>query len=327
MRTLAPAPRALVDPLTGAPAFGSYVGPLPRVALDATLAERVARRKRWWWLALACDEAWVSLAVVRTGYAASAFAFVWDRHARRMLFDRALVAPPWAASVTDDPHGGGELGRFGFGRSRIALARRPGDLRCALDVRLGRLAIDASFDDVPAPSVAAIARLSSGPSVTEKRALAAARGSLEIDGRRIALDGALAGYDYTQGLMPRHTRWRWAFAMGHSANGAPVALNVVDGFVGEAECVAFRDGRTFALAEPRIQCEPDRPERPWRIAGDGVDLEVDVGAVHAQRTSLGVVRSRFVQPVGLFRGTLRVGDERVVLDGVPGVVEDQDVVW
>jgi hypothetical protein len=63
------------------------------------------------------------------------------------------------------------------------------------------------------------------------------------------------------------------------------------------------------------------------LSGPDVALTFDVGAIHAQRTNLVLVRSRFVQPVGAFRGTLRVDGADIELDGVPGVVEDQNVVW
>jgi len=43
--------------------------------------------------------------------------------------------------------------------------------------------------------------------------------------------------------------------------------------------------------------------------------------------NLGVVRSRFLQPVGEFRGTLALAGQTVSLDGLPGVVENQDVLW
>jgi hypothetical protein len=329
VRTLAAAPRDFVDRATGRPAFGSYAGPLPRVELDGSFAERVLRRKRWWWLALASDEVWISLAVVRMGYACSAFAFAYDRSSGRMLADRAVVAPPGAASVADDPHAIGELARFALGGSRVSLVRRS-EPRGAVDLRakIGGLALDATIAEGAAPpSISAIARLSSGASATEKRALAGVRGAASIGGRRVSLDGGLAAYDYTHGLLPRHTRWKWAFGMGRARGGAPIAFNVVDGFVGEAECAAFLGGRVLPLAEPRIEGGADDPHGRWRLVGDGVDLAFDVGAVHAQHTNLGLVRSRFVQPVGSFRGTLRLGGADVELDGVPGVVEDQDVLW
>jgi hypothetical protein len=148
-----------------------------------------------------------------------------------------------------------------------------------------------------------------------------------VAGRRFSVDGGLGGYDYTNGAMPRHTRWRWAFAMGRARDGEPIAFNVVEGFVGEAECAAFARGRVLPLHEPRFEFDVRESSAPWKLRADGMDLVFDVGAVHAQHTNLLFVRSRFLQPVGTFRGTIRVGDREVELDGVPGVVEDQDVLW
>jgi hypothetical protein len=327
MRTLSPSPRAFVDPATGAPAFGSYEGTLPRIELGSDFVDRVLRRKRWVWIALSTEEIWLSAAIVRMGYATSAFAFVFDLRAKRMLADETIVAPPPLAVVADDPHAPGTLARFGFGSRRLAIERR-GEVN-ELRGRVGPLEIDATVDESAAPPpIAAVARLGPGlASATEKRALASARGTVTVAGRRFSVDGGLGGYDYTNGSMPRHTRWRWAFAMGRTRDGELVAFNVVEGFVGEAECAAFGRGRVLPIHEPRFDFDARNPTAPWRLRGDGVDLVFEVGAVHAQLTNLLLVRSRFLQPVGIFRGTIRAGGRDIELDGVPGVVEDQDVLW
>ena len=327
MRTVSPAPRAFVDSATGAPAFGSYTGSLPHIELGPTFVDRAIRRKKWVYVAIGSDSLWVSLAVVRMGYATSAFAFVFDRASARMLVDRAILAPPRAAEVADDPSSSGTLARFAFGRSSVVLERHA--QRYDLRARFPALDLDVMFDVTWAPpAIAAIAKL--GPSLasaTEKRVLAEVRGSAVVAGRPVSLDGALAGYDYTHGLMPRHTRWNWAFAMGKTKDGAPIAFNVVEGFVGEAECAVFCEDRAIPIREPHFEYDVSHPHRPWRLRGEGLDLTFEVGAVHEQRNNLGLVRSRFLQPVGKFRGTLRVGDRDECLEDLCGVVEDQDVLW
>ena len=40
-----------------------------------------------------------------------------------------------------------------------------------------------------------------------------------------------------------------------------------------------------------------------------------------------LVKSRFVQPVGLFRGHVKVQGERYPFERVPGVTEDQEILW
>lgn len=322
MRLLAPSPARFLDAATGAPAFGAYSGPLPRIELPSLgLRDRIARRKKWFWFAVTTDEVWISCAIVRTGYAASAFAFAFDLREKRMLVDRTVLGPTVAGTIADGPHeNGSPIARFKVGRSKIAVIRER-ELRIAAE--LDGLSFAASIDEASAPpSVAAIAKLAGGDGLldaTEKVALAPVRGEAKVGGRAFDLAKGMAGWDYTHGLMPRHTRWNWAFGLGRATDGAPLAFNVVNGFVGEAECAMFRDGKVEPIAEPRFVIGDDT----WRLEGEGIDLTFDVGAVHRQHTNLVVVKSRFVQPVGTFRG--KIGG--VEIDGLPGVVEDQDVLW
>lgn len=51
-----------------------------------------------------------------------------------------------------------------------------------------------------------------------------------------------------------------------------------------------------------------------------------VGAHHEER-DLKVVKSHFVQPVGLFSGFVEVDGRKVPVKDVPGVTEDQDILW
>jgi hypothetical protein len=325
VRTLGPSPPRFLD-ATGRPAFGSYAGPLPAVVQPS----RWTRDKRWVFLALASDEVWISLAVVRTGYAATVFGYVLDRAAGRLVVDRTAVAPAAAATVTADFQAPGLLAGFRFLGTRIALERRDGGL--VLDARFGAAAVEATLDPSAAPPpICAIAELAPGrTSGTEKRALTSVRGFATVGARRFALDGALGGVDYTHGAMPRRTRWRWAFGMGRRAGSErePIGFNLCAGFVGEAECALFTGrgarGRVEPLGEPAIRFDAG-PAGTWGLEGEGVDLEFTPAAIHEQRTQLLVVRSRFLQPVGVFRG--RVGGVDLGAAGIPGVVEDQDVVW
>jgi hypothetical protein len=354
-RALVPSPDRFAD-ASGAPAFGSFVGPLPPVVVGGSrgsrgadgadgpagvrlgLGARIARRKRWVYLAVSApgEGIWIALGVVRAGYAATVYRYAYDLRARRMHAERTALGPTFACRVADDVHAPGSLASFALGGTRVAIERGPRGL--SVHVRLSareRFELDAALDEATAPdAVSAIAPLGAGLwNATEKRALLSVTGRARLGDRDVSLDGATGGYDCTLGVMPRRTRWRWAFALGADEAGAPLAFNVVEGFVGEAECAAFTGDaargthETHPLAEPRFVFDAARPASPWRLEGDGVDLAFAPGAVHAQYTNMGLVRSRFVQPVGTFSGTLRVGGRERRLSGVPGVVEDQDVLW
>ena len=327
-RVLGAAPLSFLTAGTSEPAFGAYAGPLPAVAFAKLgLRDRVARRKRWIYVALATEEVWFSAAIVRTGYAATAFVFAYDLAGQRMMLDRTALGPSPIARVSDDFHASGEIARFAMGKTTLTLTRTGPTLD--LQVRMRDIAIDAAIEEGSGPpAITAIADLGDGlVNGTEKRALLAMRGRARCGNREVVLDGGTAGYDYTHGLLPRHTKWRWAFGLGKTRSGEPLGFNLIQGFVGEAECAAFLGGKVFPLAEPRFEFDVRQPMRQWRLVGEGIDLAFEPGGIHAQNTNLGLVKSRFVQPVGAFTGTLRIDGRDVYVEGLPGVVEDQDVLW
>lgn len=327
-RTLDAAPPSFLDDRTGSPAYGAYAGPLPAIELGRLgLRDRVARRKRWVYAAVSTEELWISLAIVRTGYAATAFAFAYDLVGKRMLLDDTVLGPTPSARVGDHFHAPGEVARFAMGKTRLLMSRGPSGLD--VHVRMRDLALDATLDErAGPPAITAIAPLGDGlVDATEKRALLAVKGVARCGSREVSLDGAIGGYDYTHGLLPRHTTWRWAYAMGKTIAGEPFGFNVVQGFVGEPECAAFLGERVLPIAEPRFDFDVRDPMKPWHLRGDGIDLAFAPGGVHAQTTNLVLVKSRFVQPVGTFAGTMRVDGRDVAVSGLPGVVEDQDVLW
>jgi hypothetical protein len=332
MRPLLPVPSSVLDPATGRPRVGSYRGGLPVVDVlgdRPSLAARAFRRKRWIYVGIATGDVYIGVAVVRLGYASKAFAYVYDARARKMIADRAALAPHFRASV-DDEGGAGRSARFTSRRSRVLFERRGGV--DALDVRMPGLEITATLDASHAPpAVGAIADLGGGSvDATEKRALLAVLGEVRVDGNRTNLDGALGGYDYTHGLLPRETRWRWAFVLGRAKSGERVAVNLVEGFTGEVECAAWINDDVYALHEGRFELDVSRPLDPWRIrTSDGaVDFTLTPGGMHADRANLGVIRSQFVQPAGVYTGTLRVpGRGELVLARALGVGEDQHVIW
>ncbi len=327
-RVLSAPPADVVDARTGTPRLGSFRGGLPRVDWSAASGPltRLRRHKRWVYVALATDDVYVGLAVLRMGYAASAFVYAYDAGTRRLLARRSWVARPSASDVGD--RGGVDCrASFRTGEARI-------DVEPLKRVRLATrgLELEAELDAATAPpALGAVAEVAPGRfDATEKRALLGIRGTLRIGGRAIALDGGLGGYDFTSGLMPRRTRWRWGFALGRDTGGEPFALNLVEGFAGEAECAVWTRGELLPLAEGRFTFDRERPASPWRVgtADGAVDLTMTPGEVHAEKREMLVARSRFVQPCGAWSGSIALpGRPPLVVGRALGVTEDQDVTW
>ena len=351
MRKHEPAPDAVIDPHSGLPRYGSYVGSIPSVDLSPVAGgtlRRLAREKRWVYVAIASEDVFVAVAIARFGYLSTCFGYVLDARTMRMARGASVLAPPTACHVSDRTSDGA-LAAFRFAGVSAEIGRAAGSAASsyALHVELRGFRLHATLDTTGAPpAVTAIAPVgeTTSPrnarrgqlqphdalvSTTEKRALLTVRGELEFGRERRALGGGLAGYDYTHGLLARRTMWRWAFAMGRARSGERVAFNLVQGFVGEPECAAWVDGEVFPLTEGRFAFDREQPLSEWRVStADGAaDLRFKPGGMHSEQKNLGLIHSRFVQPAGVYTGTLRVGGRELVLDGVLGVTEDQDVLW
>ena len=290
------------------------------------------------YVAIVTDDLYLAVAVVRLGYIANAFAFAFDKRAMRMSVDHTALGPTFACDVGDTASEGC-VAMFRLGKKTSILIRRPlASTTYGVEVRAPNLEIHAQLESATSPpAITAIARIADGDdgaarlvNTTEKRALLDVRGHAVVCGERRSLDGALAGYDYTHGLLARRTKWRWAYLLGRAKSGERVGMNLVEGFVGEAECAVWIDGEVFPLAEGRFDFDVARPLEPWRVrtADGGVDLRFSPGGMHSDNTNLGIVASRFVQPAGVFAGTIRVeGRAPLELEGVLGVTEDQDALW
>jgi hypothetical protein len=334
MRTLGSIPARLIDPLTAAPAWGSYRGALDRIdlaPLSRDPLERLARQKRWVYVAITAGRALIGAAIVDLGYAVSAFAFAYQE-GEGMRVDRSLLGAPGLCRVRQTRDHRIDA-RFVSRRGSLRVAQRDGDPGIEVAIDLPALSLRGTLDGRAAPpALTAIAPIDGGAiDVTEKRVSMPVRGAAMIAGRRIDLDaaGSVGGYDLTLGLLARRTRWRWAFLLGRAVSGERVGLNLVEGFVGELECAAWVDDQLVPLAEGRFTFDRDAVERPWtvRTVDGAVDLVLTPGGVHRETRDLGIVSSRFVQPVGSFSGTIEVLGRRLVIERALGVVEDQDVLW
>jgi hypothetical protein len=336
MRILAERPASIVDPSSRAVRPGSYRGGVPPIDGAALARGRVFRlkhEKRWIYASVAAGDLLVGAAVVRLGYAANGFAFAFDRAAGRITARTTAVAPPHASKVG---LGGGEgaHARFTWGGTSIAFERGRGERDYRLEIHAPELRVSARLGTEGAPpEIGAVAHLA-GPAglfnCTQKGSLLPVVGEALVAGKHHDLGGGLGGYDFTGGLLPRHTAWRWAWALGRARTAERVGLNLVQGFVGEPECAVWIDGELVPVSEGRIELDRDKPLAPWtvRTVGGEVDLRFTPADMHAEERDFKLLRSHFLQPCGAYSGTIRLpGRKPLELDEVLGVVEDQDVLW
>ncbi len=332
-RTLAsplpPAPAQLVS-ADGAPQFGLYAGAIGDAAISRLkdppgILQRRLMEKKWQYAFVATPEMMLSIAVIDCGYLSTGICALFDRGGRRLLIDDNPVLPPLCAQVRDEP-ADGMSARLVGPRIDARLQRAGG--RVSIRAKWAHAVIDLMLDAnrAPAPiSAVGDAGAQGRFDFTQKTVLVPAEGEVRAGNVRFAVQGELAGLDYTHGLLARETAWRWAFGCGRSGPHL-VAFNFSEGFLGGAgENAVWIDGDPQAAGPVAFSFTPQAPMSAWRVrSADGsVDLSFAPEGYRAQNIDLKLISSRYVQPFGTFSGTLG----GIAVADLPGVAEDHAARW
>jgi hypothetical protein len=350
MTTSLPACPATLADAGGAPRYGTWQGTLDVVrfgelkgAYAPGPVERVTTHKKWCYGFVATPQVATFFAVVDVTYASNAFAMAVDLTTDEVLCDASFMGPPRPLTRVSDHPGAGLDVRFSHPRGQLS-ARRPfGDERYHVSTRVGlpRLVggrdLDADWSLLAAgaaPPLTVIAPVEGGiVNVTQKWAALLGFGQLRAGGRTYSLDGGVGGLDSTYGLLARRTAWRWAFVCGRLADGTPVGINLVEGFNEARDDVnenAVWLGRELVpVGRARFTWNQSDLLDRWhvRTVDGALELEFKPIAVHREARDLGLVVSRFAQPLGRWSGVFRHQGREYRLERLPGVAEDQDVTW
>jgi hypothetical protein len=348
MEAFPTAPERVPD-AAGRPCYGTYQGEVAQVRLDLLRPPegvpawlRPLRRKAWVYALVDTPEVILATAVVDLGYASNAFLTVVDLREKRALVDFGAVGLPAPFAAVNDRPARGLHAHFRSPGAWLQLARgeTSGPLRLKAELApfrtggAGRLALalEVRTEGAPPPLTLVAPVPGGGINVTTKSGGLLASGSLDVGGRRVGLDGGVAGLDNTIGLPARRTSWRWAMGAGRLEDGRPVSFNLVEGFneaEGANENAVWVGGALHPLGRAQVGFGRDDPLGLWRLETlDGsLSLRFRPLHLHREERNLGLVQSRFWQLQGFFVGTVRAGEELLRLSDLPGVTEDQDVLW
>lgn len=326
---LPPAPASVV--IDGVPAHGRHVGRIARFGWEGLHEHRSwlwhkLRHKRWHYVGLGNDAVFIGVAIVDVGWTCSAFAYLFDRHQRRLLADWSQDGlPRLQAGVSDEPLAGAATWFRGPG-ARLSL-RHEGE-RLLLDVATRTLSVQAELDlAAMAPPLLSIGPIAGGLAhATQKTTALPVRGWAEAGRQRFALDDAWAAVDASNGLLARETAWRWA-----SAHRPDLGFNLQEGYFGGQENMLWLDGRPVALGAARFEFDVAQPLRPWRISTDDglLDLVFTPEGARAGNRNFGFAISRYLQPIGTFDGSVRAarGASARQVGGLLGVTENHCSRW
>ena len=248
-------------------------------------------RKRWRYVGFYGERLMLCAARAEVGPTGQAFWVLWDRERGRELA-RTTLRPGSREVVLDGPR---------------LLIDAPG---LHADLRLG--------EAEPIESICPGAG-GEGWGWTRKRAGVPIEGTVEVPGRRLAVEG-FGVDDESAGYQARHTSWRWSAGVGTTAEGRAVAWNLVEGINDPprgSERAVWVDGVPHEPA-------PVRFDRLDAIAfDDSSRLEFSGGAERTRDDNFLVIRSTYRHRFGTFTGSL---DGLELAEG-RGVMESHTALW
>jgi hypothetical protein len=325
--TLPPAPAEVVG-ADGMPLMGPHAGlarafdwhrlggPHRRGALWRRL-----HHKRWHFVGLATSEVYCAAAVVDVGWGTSTFAYVFDRRQGRDLASFSLLGLS-GLGVQVGPHAAApSFFRWSGGRVEI---RQTAPGQWSLRVHSRRLRIEAAYGGTGETLLAVGPAQGGTIHATQKSPALALSGFAEADGRRFELDGGVASFDYSNGMLGRDTAWCWL-----SAHAPGIGLNLQQGYFGSAENALWLDGSIVPLAEALL--DEEEGGQAWRVrTGDGlVDLRFTPEGTRRDDTQLLLASSRLRQQIGTFSGEVRAAPDSKTqrVERLAGLLEHHAARW
>lgn len=197
----------------------------------------------------------------------------------------------------------------------------------------GGLKIEGSRVSIDAPELHARLSVSEEPGVhtisphgnawiwTRKQGGVRVDGLVELRGRPYQVE-ARGMVDDSAGYHARHTVWKWSAGVGTSADGRPLAWNLVTGVHDDpraSERTVWADGEPAEVGPVRF--EEDLSGIDFQT---GERLAFREWSAREDRTNAILLRTTYRQPFGEFSGTLPGGLE---LASGYGVMETHDVWW
>ncbi|MDK2122678.1 DUF2804 domain-containing protein [Parachitinimonas caeni] len=287
---------------------------------------RRLHHKRWLYAGFGNAHCFIGCAVVDTGWAGAAFVYVFDRHRRQVCGGMSLTGLPGLnaqlANLPDTPQQfrqGKKLVRFGYaGNERWTILAEDGS----------GFRLEAELDGSnAAPWLLAVGPVTGGSvHSTHKSAALHGSGYVQMGQDRLSLDHTLGSLDHSNGLLPRHTSWRWA-----CAHGQHVGFNLQSGYFGDHENALWLDGELIPLAGAQFEFDHTRPLQPWHIrTADGLlDLRFEAEGLRQENRDLLIAASRYVQPIGVFNGWVKRSPDAdpVPVQQLLGVTEDHYSRW
>ncbi|MES2036738.1 MAG: DUF2804 domain-containing protein [Pseudomonadota bacterium] len=331
---LPPAPTHILHP-NGQVRFGKYAG-APAVIDWSALALphkrsklwQALHHKHWHYVALATEEIFCGIAIVDVGWTNTAFAYVFDRVAGKLIASYSQDGLPGLTAKLNAHPAEQASSEFRFFGKHMRFQHVPASGQYELQLQCGSFSIYAMLDAKPvAPSLLAVGEVLGGTvHATVKSAGMLLTGEVVVGSRSFNLQNGVGSYDHSNGFLARETGWRWA-----SAHALDIGFNLQAGYFSSHENALWLDGQLISLGAAQFDFDPSQAMADWHIHTDDglLDLQFHPEGFRAEDKNLIIASSRYLQPIGVFSGWVRasLAAPKRQIEKLVGVTEDHFSKW
>lgn len=305
--------------------FGLYQGPIEDTTTSAwdfnsrLAPRRRTERKAWIYLGFFSRDLYAGIAIADAGYVATAFSYVYIPAEKFFIEDKLTLPLGFNSDFNATLKDSWRLGRYEILPTQdkiVVNIRGKYDLTAAFQLKQNGLSTIAPSDGKRPFNF------------TYKEMGLNAEGEFIFNGKRQKFSGEYGILDYTKGYPPRRTEWNWLSMVGKTESGKSLCVNLVDKFNDGIENALWLDGKPVAMGSAHFHYIRPADKSIWRIlTRDNVfEARFRPFGARSEDLNLGFMKSKFVQPYGVFDGQLKLGDQVEKFTGY-GVTEDHLAVW
>ncbi|MCZ4337450.1 DUF2804 domain-containing protein [Shewanella colwelliana] len=274
----------------------------------------------------------IGVAIADIRYVGSAFCYLYDIKANRLVEATWLKALGMGYKMSDSPVSG--EAKIASGKGHISFKLLDGQWQISLETALLSAQLSLEAPALSLPMAMCNPTGYSGWTYTQKHNGLKVKGSLSINHEPQPLNCALAGYDFSAGYMRRETSWRWA-SINAQVGESTIGLNLAAG-VNETGCnenVFWVDGERHLLGPVQFEFSRQKSspsQSSWRISGNDGQIELQFNAKNCrqEKLNLWLIKSNFRQYIGYFDGFIIDNKGRKhELARVLGLTEDHFARW
>jgi hypothetical protein len=304
--------------------FGLYEGPIadtttPAWDFNSKFApRRRTERKAWIYLGVFSRDFYAGIAIADAGYIASAFSYIYIPAEKFFVEDKITLPLGFNSDFNATMNDSWRLGRYEI---------LPSSERVVVNIR-GKFDFTAVFR-LTGKGLSTIAPAGKRPfNFTYKEMGLSCEGEFIYGNRRQKFSGEFGMLDYTKGYPARRTEWNWLSMIGKTESGKSLSVNLVDKFNDGIENALWLDNKAISLSSAHFHYIRPAEKSIWRVLtrDNAFEARFRPFGARSEDLNLGLFKSKFVQPYGVFDGQIKIGGESEKFTGY-GVTEDHLAVW